>query len=100
MVDARLVWIPRLSNEKDASVNVNDSPIRNSEIELLSKATQNNVENDEEMEIAGELLPAEEEYSPDTTSQRVIESICEMKFSKTTGEQRFDGSRIQNRRTR
>ena len=40
MVDARLVWIPRLSNEKDASVNVNDSPIRNSEIELLSKATQ------------------------------------------------------------
>ena len=43
------------------------------------------------MEIAGELLNAEEEYSPDTTSQRVIESICEMKFSKTTGEQRFDG---------
>ena len=40
------------------------------------------------MESAGELLTDEEEYIPDTTSQRVIESICEMKFSRMKEEQR------------
>ena len=35
MVDARLVWIPRINNEKDISINVNDSPFGNSKTDQV-----------------------------------------------------------------